>query len=178
MNIKIIRNKISKDVIDGQIYIDGMHICDCAENANSVLKAGTYPVVIIKCKQHGRKMPVILPSQGNSLDDQCKACKKLHYVCNNTPMPCVCPQLCPGNGVNNRTDGAIIVGKHVTHGCLSHPQPAFYTLYQRIRKNIERGHDVTLVIEERYQKPQSKELSNFEMGIKILVQLGGKHTNH
>lgn len=48
------------ETIDGQLYIEGMRICDCAENAKSAIKAGQYSVSIIKCKQHARKMPVIL----------------------------------------------------------------------------------------------------------------------
>ena len=53
----------------------------------------------------------------------------------------------PGNGVYNRTDGSIIVGEYIAPGCLKHPKTAFDNLYDRIRKNIERGNKVTLTIE-------------------------------
>lgn len=51
-----------------------------------------------------------------------------------------------GNGVYKRTDGSIIVGKHLIPGILTHSRPAFDALYDRIRKNIERGNSVTLII--------------------------------
>lgn len=130
------------EVIDGELYIDGTKICDTAENACHCLPKGSYPLAIIKCHQHGRKMPLIMvgepPASGH--------CKKLGTVCNNTNMPRFCPQLCPGNGVYNRTDGAIILGTYLVPGCLIHPKDAFDSLYDRIRKSAERGHDITLVI--------------------------------
>ena len=52
----------------------------------------------------------------------------------------------PGNGVYNRTDGSIIVGEYLVPGCLKHPKTAFDNLYDRIRKNLERGNPVTLTI--------------------------------
>lgn len=67
----------------------------------------------------------------------------------------------PGNGVYKREDGSIIVGEYIAPGCLKHPKETFDTIYDRIRKNVERGNEVTLIIEERYRKPASKELSPF-----------------
>lgn len=142
MNIELRRIRHRPDTIDGQIRIDGMKVCDCAENNHFALAPGIYPITLVKCHQHARKMPVI-QVQGCRL---CQECKKLPYVGNNTTMPMVCPMLKPGNGVYNRTDGSIIVGKHITHGCLSHSKSAFDNLYDRIRKNLERGNEVQLFI--------------------------------
>lgn len=83
----------------------------------------------------------------------------------------------PGNGVYKREDGSIIVDEYIAPGCLKHPKEAFDTIYDRIRKNVERGNEVTLIIEERYPKPVSKELSPFEMGTQILAQMGGRKLN-
>lgn len=154
MNIELRRIRFRPESIDGQIWIDGEKICSCAENANHCLTVGTYPISIIKCKQYARKMPKIefmdnsRVIYGNSCLDEkpCVSCHKLPFVCNNTTLPVLCPMLKPGNGVYNRTDGSIIVGRYIAPGCLSHPKQAFDALYQRIRKNIERGNEVTLTI--------------------------------
>ena len=61
-------------------------------------------------------------------------------------MPRKCVQLCPGNGVYNRTDGAIIVGEYLVPGCLKHSRFTFDNLYDRIRKNLKRGNDIMLTI--------------------------------
>ena len=61
MDILIKRNYRTTEVIDGQLFIDGSFcLCDTSENATTALPAGQYRVSIIKCKQHARKMPVIL----------------------------------------------------------------------------------------------------------------------
>lgn len=140
MNIELRRYRFKPDTIDGQIWIDGMKVCDCAENAHHSLEPGTYQIEVAKCNKHARKMPIILPKP------DCETCPRLPYVGNNTSMPCKCVQLCPGNGVYNRTDGSIIVGKYLAPGCLSHPLEAFHSLYERIRKNIERGNPVYIII--------------------------------
>lgn len=183
MNIKIVRYRKKTDTVDGHLYIEGMRICDCAENAKTAIKTGTYPVVITKCHQHARKMPVILINgegvegmaaiaKGNnpSPSPKCDCCEKLDFVSNNTSLPLYCPMLKPGNGVYNRTDGAIIVGTYLAPGCLTHPKEAFETIYDRLRKSAERGHELTLTIVENYPKPPRHELTNFEMGQQILRQ--------
>lgn len=150
MNIELRRYRIRPETIDGQIWIDGQKVCDCAEHGTHHLHADTYKILLCKCKQHGRKMPLVThgaffdPDTGeNTL---CGLCKKLPYVGNNTSMPNDCSMICPGNGVYNRTDGAILVGKYLAPGCLSHPKSAFDNLYDRIRKNAERGNEITLTI--------------------------------
>lgn len=170
MNIELRRIRHRPETIDGQIWIDGQRICDCAENAAHCLPEGSFQVDIVKCHQHLRKMPVVClegttakrsVTGGNALGLQtqaentclegstlppCNQCPKLPYVGNNTNMPCDCVQIAPGNGVYNRTDGSIIVGNYIAPGCLSHPLEAFHSLYERIRKNIERGNPVQLII--------------------------------
>ena len=140
MNIILKRIRHRPDSIDGQIWIDGEKVCDCAENANHCLPQGNYQIEVSKCSKHVRKMPIVLPKP------DCTNCARLQFVGNNTSMPCKCVQLCPGNGVHNRTDGSIIVGKYICPGCLSHPKQAFDALYQRIRKNIERNNPVSITI--------------------------------
>lgn len=172
MHIELRRYRLKGESIDGQIFIDGTKVCDCAENAHHCLPPGEYQVQVIKCHQHARKMPIIMlpacessrvsefqsskietlkpASATETLKPQCAHCKKLPFVGNNTSMPCKCVQLCPGNGVYNRTDGAILLGKYLAPGCLTHPKTAFDTLYERIRKNSERGNEITLTIQNTY----------------------------
>ena len=130
MNIELRRIRHRPETIDGQILIDGLRVCDCAENAHHCLPEGTYSITIVHCRQYARKMPLITPISNQS------------SVINNR----VCPMLCPGNGVYNREDGSIIVGEYLVPGCLKHSRFTFDNLYDRIRKNLERGKAVTLTI--------------------------------
>ena len=130
MHILITRYRYKPATIDGQLSIDGIRICDCAENAHTALPPGTYSITIVHCRQYARKMPLITPISNQS------------SVINNR----VCPMLKPGNGVYHREDGSIIVGEYLVPGCLKHSRFTFDNLYDRIRKNIERGKAVTLTI--------------------------------
>ena len=130
MHILITRYRYKPATIDGQLSIDGIRICDCAENAHTALPPGTYSITIVHCRQYARKMPLIRPISNQS------------SVINNR----VCPMLCPGNGVYNRKDGSILVGEYLVPGCLKHSRFTFDNLYDRIRKNLQRGKEVTLTI--------------------------------
>ena len=130
MYILITRYRYKPATIDGQLSIDGIRICDCAENAHTALPPGTYSITIVHCRQYARKMPLITPISNQS------------SVINNR----VCPMLKPGNGVYNRKDGSILVGEYLVPGCLKHSRFTFDNLYDRIRKNLQRGKEVTLTI--------------------------------
>ena len=130
MHILITRYRYKPATIDGQLSIDGIRICDCAENAHTALPPGTYSITIVHCRQYARKMPLITPISNQS------------SVINNR----ICPMLKPGNGVYHREDGSIIVGEYLVPGCLKHSRFTFDNLYDRIRKNLERGKEVTLTI--------------------------------
>ena len=130
MHILITRHRYKPATIDGQLSIDGIRICDCAENAHTALPPGTYSITIVHCRQYARKMPLITPISNQS------------SVINNR----ICPMLKPGNGVYHRKDGSIIVGEYLVPGCLKHSRFTFDNLYDRIRKNLERGKEVTLTI--------------------------------
>ena len=130
MHILITRHRYKPATIDGQLSIDGIRICDCAENAHTALPPGTYSLTIVHCRQYARKMPLITPISNQS------------SVINNR----ICPMLKPGNGVYNRKDGSILVGEYLVPGCLKHSRFTFDNLYDRIRKNLQRGKEVTLTI--------------------------------
>lgn len=180
MQIVIKRIRIKGEAIDGHLYIDGSKICDTAENAEYCLKPGTYPVVRHKCKQYARFVPAILSGSietQESLSAFCEHCQKLDLVFSNTTLPCFCPQIKMGNGIHNRKDGSILVGKYICPGCLSHPKAPFENLCERMRKLNGRGSEITLTIEEHYPAPVVKDppMTVFEMGTRVLSQM---HTRH
>lgn len=148
MEIVLQRCRHSGKAIDGCLVIDGVRFCDTAEHSDTALSEGSYRIERIFCRQYGRYMPLVRPTDGESHPAPCGTCPKLEFVCNNTTMPLVCPMLKPGNGIWNRADGSIIVGKHIVPGCLSHPNEPFNLLSERLRKLTARKSAMTLKIEE------------------------------
>ena len=126
----------------GHLSIDGLRICDTLENSKGLVPAGDYLIHLIKCKQYARKMLLLNPNA------PCGLCPKLRCVCNNTTLPCYCPMIKPGNGVHDRLDGSIIVGRYNCLGSIIHPKSAFDALYERIRKSLSRGNEVILTIKD------------------------------
>lgn len=166
MNITLSRYRKQADHIDGRLKTDQGILCDTVENAETAIPVGTYQISIIKCKQHSRKKPVIIVKKV----PECKKCTLMECVNNNTSMPLYCPQITCGNGMHNRKDGAIIVGTLSCSGCLIHPKTAFDKVYDILRKNAERGHEITLTVVEHYPKPTPRELTPYMMGTRILKQ--------
>lgn len=142
MNIIIQRNKTRGEYTHGVLSIDGVRVCDTLENSGARAPAGQYPIRLVKCKQHARKMPCLNPSP------PCDLCPKLKFVCNNSTLPCWCPMIKPGNGVHNRHDGSIIIGEYNCLGSIIKPRDIFDALYERIRKSISRGNQVILIIRD------------------------------
>ena len=123
MNIIIKRTQSIKHFVEGHLYIDENLICDTLENSRSCLSSGIYAIRITKCKLKA-------------------------LVFNNTVMPQFCGQIKVGNGVYSRHDGSIIVGALAAPGCIVSPRSAFDLIFERIRKNIERGKCVSLKISD------------------------------
>lgn len=163
MNIVIKRIRVRPETLDGHLYIDGTKICDTAECATGALPEGEYQIHIQKCKQYSknvlrleaatlsnpvRSAGITKPESEICLEGstRCDTCPKLKWVFYDTTLPVYCPQLKIGNGVYNRPDGSIIVGKYLVPGCVLHSKDAYGPLFQRIRKSIERGNSVTLKI--------------------------------
>ena len=138
MNIVITRTFTKGDYTHGHLSIDGLRICDTLENTNGLAPAGVYPITLIKCKHHSRKMPVLNP---NAPCDRCP--KSLNHT-----LPCWCPMLKPGNGICGRLDGSILVGQFNCLGSLIHPKTTFDPLYERIRKSLSRGNEVLLTVKD------------------------------
>jgi len=139
---------------EGRLLIDGIQVCDTLENSNACVPAGVYPVTLIKCKQYARKMPILavpelVAEPVEAVEGPpCGKCRRLDFVCPNTTLPCYCPMLKPGNGVCNRLDGSILIGRKGCLGLILHPKSTFDALYARIRMSIARGGKVELVVSE------------------------------
>ena len=145
MNILLNRIRTKGEFTEGYLSIDGVQICSTLENSNAQAPAGDYPITLIKCKQHARKMPCLNP---NPPCTQCKKSLNSNPSSLNHTLPCWCPMIKPGNGVHNRLDGSIIIGVYNCLGSIIHPKASFDALYERIRKSISRGNIVTLTIRD------------------------------
>lgn len=152
MNITIKRTKSHGEYTHGQLSIDGTRICDTLENSNAQIPAGNYTIRLAKCKQHARKMPLIFPHPStlnpHPLCDRCPKSLNPNPSSLNLTLPCYCPMLKAGNGVHNRLDGSIIVGKYNCRGSIIHSKTTFDPLYERIRKSVSRGNEVTVNIKD------------------------------
>ena len=165
LHIIITRDYSRKGYTHGHLTIDGVRVCSTLENANALVPKGQYPLSLIKCKHHSRKMPVLKAAikreesqAGLSFPEReqarpqvnancpCDRCPKLSLVSTNSTLPCFCPMLKPGNGIHGRLDGSILVGKYNCLNSLIHPKDIFDPLYERIRKSVSRGNQVTLTI--------------------------------
>ena len=142
MNITIQRDRPRGEYVHGSLTIDGNRVCHTLENSQSCVPAGVYAISLLKCKQYSRRMICLNPNA------PCDLCPKLKFVCMNSTLPCYCPQIKPGNGVHNRLDGSILVGKYNCLNSLLHPKTTFDPLYERIRKSVSRGNQVTLIIKD------------------------------
>ena len=142
MQITIQRYRTRGEYTHGYLTIEGVRICSTLENANAQAPVGEYPIRLVKCKQYARKMPCLNPHP------PCDLCPKLSFVCTNSTLPCYCPMLKPGNAVHDRLDGSILVGKYNCLNSLIHPKTTFDPLYERIRKSVSRGNQVTLIIKD------------------------------
>ena len=140
-------------------------VCGTVEREADCLPAGKYRVCIGKCIYHRRKMPFLVPmeedvassmesSKGLCVLDssQCELCCKARHshefgdVTAFTSLPCAMIQ--PGNGPFTMGRGSILVGEVHAPGYVLKSQPLFSTLYERIKKALWRGHEVTLEIKE------------------------------
>ncbi len=108
------------------------------------------------------KTPTVVSQQGlipfvllsaNSIPEKCRYSILIHLVTGvrnpsslNFVLPCYCPMIKPGNGIHSRLDGSILVGKYNCLNSLIHPRDAFDPLYERIRKSLSRGNQVTLTV--------------------------------
>ena len=150
LKLELKRYKIGSDYIDGQLFVNGRKLCDTVENMAMSLPGGTYPVVMHHCKLRGYDVPVVL-TRGFKTRPRCSRCRIIELAGYNTALPCVCTQICPGNGMSGRRDSAIIVGTCRASGCLVFPERAFAQVCGIVRRIISGGGRVTIRITDMFE---------------------------
>ena len=138
--------KVVKEVAGEGIEL--VKVCGTVEREADCLPAGKYRVCIGKCIYHHRKMPFLVPVDSSQCELCCKARHSHEFgdISAFASLPCAMIQ--PGNGPFTMGRGSILVGEVHAPGYVLKSHPLFTTLYERIKKAVWRGHDVTLEIKE------------------------------
>lgn len=128
--------------------IEQVKVCGTVERAADCLPAGKYRVCIGKCIYHHRKMPFLVPMDSSQCELCCKARHSHEFgdISAFASLPCAMIQ--PGNGPFTMSRGSILVGEVHAPGYVLKSHPLFNTLYERIKKAVWRGNEVTLEIKE------------------------------
>ena len=123
-------------------------VCGTVEREADCLPAGKYRVRIGKCIYHRRKMPFLVPMDSSQCELCCKARHSHEFgdISAFASLPCAMIQ--PGNGPFTMGRGSILVGEVHAPGYVLKSHPLFTTLYERIKKVVWRGNEVTLEIKE------------------------------
>ena len=138
--------KVVKEVAGEGIEL--VKVCGTVEREADCLPAGKYRVCIGKCIYHHRKMPFLVPLDSSQCELCCKARHSHEFgdISAFTSLPCAMIQ--PGNGPFTMGRGSILVGEVHAPGYVLKSQSLFTTLYERIKKAVWRGNEVTLEIKE------------------------------
>ena len=138
--------KVVKEVAGEGIEL--VKVCGTVEREADCLPAGKYRVCIGKCIYHHRKMPFLVPVDSSQCELCCKARHSHEFgdISAFTSLPCAMIQ--PGNGPFTMGRGSILVGEVHAPGYVLKSHPLFTTLYERIKKAVWRGNEVTLEIKE------------------------------
>lgn len=138
--------KVVKEVAGEEIEL--VKVCGTVEREADCLPAGKYRVRIGKCIYHHRKMPFLVPMDSSQCELCCKARHSHEFgdISAFTSLPCAMIQ--PGNGPFTMGRGSILVGEVHAPGYVLKSHPLFTTLYERIKKAVWRGNEVTLEIKE------------------------------
>ena len=138
--------KVVKEVAGEEIEL--VKVCGTVEREADCLPAGKYRVCIGKCIYHHRKMPFLVPLDSSQCELCCKARHSHEFgdISAFASLPCAMIQ--PGNGPFTMGRGSILVGEVHAPGYVLKSQSLFTTLYERIKKAVWRGNEVTLEIKE------------------------------
>ena len=128
--------------------IEQVKVCGTVERAADCLPARKYRVCIGKCIYHHRKMPFLVTMDSSQCELCCKARHSHEFgdISAFASLPCAMIQ--PGNGPFTMGRGSILVGEVHAPGYVLKSHPLFTTLYERIKKAVWRGNEVTLEIKE------------------------------
>ena len=138
--------KVVKEVAGEGIEL--VKVCGTVEREADCLPAGKYRVCIGKCIYHHRKMPFLVPVDSSQCELCCKARHSHEFGDISTFASLPCAMIQPGNGPFTMGRGSILVGEVHAPGYVLKSHPLFTTLYERIKKAVWRGNEVTLEIKE------------------------------
>ena len=122
MQIEIVRNKITRWGVDGEMFCQGRKVCDTAENSFFALPTGFYWV-----RKARRGTIGVYNREGELL-----------------------AKISTGDGVVGLPDGRIVVGKALTLGVVIRSRTAYGLIYERCKKSWRRKHGIELFIREEY----------------------------
>ena len=128
--------------------IEQVKVCGTVEREADCLPAGKYRVCIGKCIYHHRKMPFLVPVDSSQCELCCKARHSHEFGDISAFASLTCAMIQPGNGPFTMGRGSILVGEVHAPGYVLKSHPLFTTLYERIKKAVWRGNEVTLEIKE------------------------------
>ena len=138
--------KVVKEVAGEEI--EQVKVCGTVEREADCLPAGKYRVCIGKCIYHHRKMPFLVPVDSSQCELCCKARHSHEFGDISAFASLTCAMIQPGNGPFTMGRGSILVGEVHAPGYVVKSHPLFTTLYERIKKAVWRGNEVTLEIKE------------------------------
>lgn len=138
--------KVVKEVAGEGIEL--VKVCGTVEREADCLPAGKYRVRIGKCIYHHRKMPFLVPMDSSQCELCCKARHSHEFGDISAFVSLPCAMIQPGNGPFTMSRGSILVGEVHAPGYVLKSHPLFTTLYERIKKAVWRGNEVTLEIKE------------------------------
>ena len=138
--------KVVKEVAGEEI--EQVKVCGTVEREADCLPAGKYRVCIGKCIYHHRKMPFLVPVDSSQCELCCKARHSHEFGDISAFASLTCAMIQPGNGPFTMSRGSILVGEVHAPGYVLKSHPLFTTLYERIKKAVWRGNEVTLEIKE------------------------------
>lgn len=142
MEILIKRRSRNREVLDGELYINGKKLCDTAENAQISIPPGTYRVSTYYCKQLARTVPMI------SSIKNCRNCNPKEDWNASSVLPKKCAMIRFGNGIYGCYDGSILIGKRIVSGCMKHSEQMFEELMTHIKSSQRRCRDIELTVED------------------------------
>ena len=128
--------------------IEQVKVCGTVEREADCLPAGKYRVCIGKCIYHHRKMPFLVPMDSSQCELCCKARHSHEFGDISAFVSLPCAMIQSGNGPFTMSRGSILVGEVHAPGYVLKSHPLFTTLYERIKKAVWRGNEVTLEIKE------------------------------
>lgn len=133
MEIEIRRYRIKGESCDSHLYVDGVRVCDCTENAQHRTPTGTYRVQLRYAREAHRKVPTLIPTGGGG---DCCQVQRGRF-----------PIIKVGNG-NHTLRNQLLVGTYLIPGVVIHSRDAFHPLYDRINASQRRGNVVRVTIRE------------------------------